>query len=65
MVPEGEYSIPLGQADIKLAGSDCTVVTYGRMVNTCLTAAQELERMAYAWRSSTSAPWFPWIRRLF
>ena len=44
MVPEGEYSIPLGQADIKLAGSDCTVVTYGRMVNTCLTAAQELEK---------------------
>ena len=44
MVPEGEYSIPLGQADIKLAGSDCTVVTYGRMVNTCLTAAQGLEK---------------------
>lgn len=44
MVPEEEYSIPLGQADIKLAGSDCTVVTYGRMVNTCLTAAQELEK---------------------
>ena len=44
MVPVGEYSIPLGQADIKLAGSDCTVVTYGRMVNTCLTAAQELEK---------------------
>ena len=44
MVPEGEYSIPLGQADIKLAGSDCTVVTYGRMVNTCLTATQELEK---------------------
>lgn len=44
MVPEEEYSIPLGQADIKLAGSDCTVITYGRMVNTCLTAAQELEK---------------------
>ena len=46
---------PLGQADIKLAGSDCTVVTYGRMVTTCLTAAQELEKTVFIWRSSISA----------
>ena len=39
--------IPSTSYDAKglmLAGSDCTVVTYGRMVNTCLTAAQELEK---------------------
>lgn len=44
MVPEDEYTIPFGVADIKRAGSDCTVITYGRMVQMCLEAAGELQR---------------------
>ena len=44
MVPEEEYYIPLGKADIKKEGTDCTVVTYGRMVQMCLTAAEALEK---------------------
>ena len=43
-VPEEEYSIPLGVADIKKAGSDCTIVTYGRMVQVSLEAAAVLEK---------------------
>ena len=43
-VPEEEYSIPLGEADIKKAGSDCTIVTYGRMVQVSLEAAAVLEK---------------------
>ena len=42
MVPSGEYTIPLGKADIKRIGTDCTIVTYGRMVQTCLRAAETL-----------------------
>lgn len=42
LVPEEEYTIPLGQADIKRAGRDCTIVTYGRMVQMSLEAAETL-----------------------
>lgn len=42
MVPEEEYYTPIGKADIKRAGADCTIVTYGRMVQMCLTAAETL-----------------------
>lgn len=41
-VPEEDYTIPLGVADIKREGKDCTVVTYGRMVHLCLEAAEKL-----------------------
>jgi len=42
MVEEGEYRIPLGVADVKRQGTDCTIVTYGRMVHICLAAAEKL-----------------------
>jgi len=43
-VPEEDYEIPLGVADIKREGSDVTIITYGRMVQVCLDAAQELAK---------------------
>ncbi|TRZ53353.1 alpha-ketoacid dehydrogenase subunit beta [bacterium] len=43
-VPEEEYLIPLGLADIKREGGDVTVVATGRMVHTALGAAAELSR---------------------
>lgn len=43
-VPDQEYTIPLGSADIKLDGSDLSVITYGLMVHHCLEAAQNLSR---------------------
>lgn len=42
-VPEEEYLIPLGKADIKREGSDVTVVAVGGMVIHALAAAKELE----------------------
>jgi pyruvate/2-oxoglutarate/acetoin dehydrogenase E1 component len=43
-VPEGEYLIPFGVADIKRPGKDISLVTYSRMVNRSLEAAKILEQ---------------------
>lgn len=42
-VPEGEYTVPLGVADIKHEGSQITIVTSGIMVNKSLAVAKKLE----------------------
>ncbi|WP_404328244.1 alpha-ketoacid dehydrogenase subunit beta [Mesobacillus maritimus] len=41
-IPDEDYIIPLGKADIKRSGKDVTIITFGRMVHTCLEAAGEL-----------------------
>jgi pyruvate dehydrogenase E1 component beta subunit len=41
-VPDEEYTIPLGQADVKREGSDVTVVATANMVHTALGAAEKL-----------------------
>jgi pyruvate/2-oxoglutarate/acetoin dehydrogenase E1 component len=43
-VPEAEYLIPLGVADIKRSGTDLTIVAYGRMVDVSLSAANTLQK---------------------
>lgn len=43
-VPEGEYTIDLGKADIKREGTDVSVIAYGAMVHAALKAAEELEK---------------------
>lgn len=43
-VPEEEYFIPLGVANVRKRGNDCSVITYGRMVQVCIDAAAELEK---------------------
>ncbi|MFO7928788.1 MAG: alpha-ketoacid dehydrogenase subunit beta [Candidatus Humimicrobiaceae bacterium] len=43
-VPEKEYSIPFGQADIKREGNDVTIFAYSNMVLESLKAAEELEK---------------------
>lgn len=43
-VPEKEYTIPLGKADIKREGKDVTIIAYGAMVHASLKAAKELEK---------------------
>jgi len=43
-VPEGEYTIPLGQADVKREGSDVTVVAVAWQVHEALAAAEELDK---------------------
>ncbi len=44
LVPEEDYIIELGKADIKREGSDVTVITYGRMLERCQAAAEALEK---------------------
>jgi len=41
-VPDDDYTVPLGVADVKREGSDLTIVTYGAMVHECLTVAERL-----------------------
>lgn len=41
-VPEGEYVVPLGRADVKREGSDVTVIATSIMVNRALEAAEAL-----------------------
>jgi len=43
-VPEREYTIPLGVADVKRQGKDVTVVTYSRMTEFSLAAAEHLSK---------------------
>jgi pyruvate/2-oxoglutarate/acetoin dehydrogenase E1 component len=43
VVPQEEYYIPLGVADIKREGKDLTIITYSRMVLYCLEASRILK----------------------
>jgi pyruvate dehydrogenase E1 component beta subunit len=43
-VPEEEYIIPIGKADIKRAGSDVTIVSYNKMMKVALATADELAK---------------------
>jgi len=43
-VPEKEYTIPFAQARIRRAGSDCTIVGFGRVMQFCQEAADELAK---------------------
>ncbi len=43
-VPAEDYVVPLGEASVRRAGRDITVITYGAMVWTALEAAEELEK---------------------
>ena len=41
-LPEGDWTVPIGKADIKRKGSDISVITYGAMVHLALEAAATL-----------------------
>jgi 2-oxoisovalerate dehydrogenase E1 component beta subunit len=41
-LPEDDFEVPLGVADVKREGTDLTVVTYGAMVHACLDVADRL-----------------------
>lgn len=43
-VPEGEYLIPIGVADVKREGKDVTVVSFGKIIKQALGAAVELAK---------------------
>jgi 2-oxoisovalerate dehydrogenase E1 component beta subunit len=43
-VPDGDYTVPIGKADVKREGTDITVITYGLTVHFALQAAEELAK---------------------
>ncbi len=43
-VPEEEYLIPIGKADIKRAGTDVTIISFNKMMKVALGAAEELAK---------------------
>jgi len=43
-VPEGEYLIPIGEAEVKREGSDVTIVTFGKIYHEVVMAADELAK---------------------
>ena len=43
-VPEEEYVVPVGQADVKCSGEDITLITYSYMTLKCLEAAEALQK---------------------
>lgn len=43
-VPEGEYTIPLGVAEVKREGTDVTIVSFGKIIKEAFKAADELEK---------------------
>ncbi len=43
-VPEGEYILPIGVADVKRSGKDVTLVSFGKILKEGVKAAEELEK---------------------
>ena len=43
-VPEGEYILPIGVADVKRSGKDITLVSFGKILKEALKASEELQK---------------------
>ncbi len=43
-VPEDEYTLPMGRAQVKREGKDVTVISYSLMIHRCLSVAERLHR---------------------
>jgi 2-oxoisovalerate dehydrogenase E1 component beta subunit len=43
-IPDDDYTIPIGQAEVKREGTDITLVTYGMMVHYSLQAAEAVQK---------------------
>jgi len=43
-IPEEEYTLPLGVADVKREGSDVTIVSFGKIIKEAFIAADELAK---------------------
>jgi pyruvate dehydrogenase E1 component beta subunit len=43
-VPEGEYIVPIGVADVKRVGTDVTIVSFGKIIKEAYAAADILEK---------------------
>ncbi len=43
-VPDEDYIVPIGKADLKREGGDCSIITYGKMVLVAMNAADQLAK---------------------
>ena len=43
-VPDGEFLVPIGKANVRRPGTDCTIVSFGKILKTVHTAADELAK---------------------
>ncbi|MDP6909490.1 MAG: pyruvate dehydrogenase complex E1 component subunit beta [Flavobacteriales bacterium] len=43
-IPEGEYLIPIGKAEVKRKGSDVTIVSFGKIMKVAVSTAEELAK---------------------
>lgn len=43
-VPEEEYLIPIGKADVKRQGTDVTIISFNKMMKVAIKAAEELQK---------------------
>jgi pyruvate dehydrogenase E1 component beta subunit len=43
-VPDGDHIVPLGVADLKREGSDCSIITHGKMVLVAMKVADDLAK---------------------
>ena len=43
-VPEGEYTLPIGVAEVKRIGKDVTLVSFGKILKEAIIAAEELTK---------------------
>jgi len=43
-IPDEEYYIPIGKADVKREGTDCTIISFNKMMKVSLLAAEELAK---------------------
>lgn len=43
-IPDGEYLLPIGKAEVKRTGKDVTLVSFGKMMKVALAAADELQK---------------------
>jgi len=44
LIPEGEFLVPIGKANIRRKGDACTIVSFGKILKTVHAAADELEK---------------------
>ncbi len=44
MIPENEYLLPLGVAEVTQEGTDCTLVSFGKIIKQAYSAAEELAK---------------------
>jgi pyruvate dehydrogenase E1 component beta subunit len=44
LIPEGEYLVPIGKANVRRAGDACTIVSFGKILKTVHAAADELAK---------------------